>query len=108
MAQTTNSISTSRSIRFPRETLAALGGWATLNGIPRSVAVRRLVLRSMTNWEDDPTAYCAECEGGTGACRCEEPAYSGYLGECDCRDGLDTCTGNCKPTTQLQLPLVAA
>jgi hypothetical protein len=44
------SVSTSVKIRFPRETLAALDDWAAVNHIPRSVAVRRLILRSMVNW----------------------------------------------------------
>jgi hypothetical protein len=88
MSQAAQSLSTSVKIRFPRETLAALDDWAALNNLPRSVAVRRLILRSMTNWEDDPQAYCAGCEGGTGPCQCEPV--------CDCIGGPDTCTGNCR------------
>jgi hypothetical protein len=65
MAQAGTSLSTSVKVRFPREMLAALDNWAALNSLPRSVAVRRLILRSMTNWEDDPRAYCADSEGGT-------------------------------------------
>ena len=89
MAQAATSLSTTVKIRFPRETLAALDSWAAINHIPRSVAVRRLILRSMTNWEDDPEAYCADCEGGTGPCQCEP------MCDCDGR-GPDSCSGNCK------------
>jgi hypothetical protein len=88
MSQAIQSISTSVKIRMPREFLAALDSWAAHNHIPRSVAVRRLVLRSMTDWEDDPTALC-ECAGGSAECHCDEPY-------CDCIGGPDTCTGNCR------------
>jgi hypothetical protein len=87
MSQATNSISTTVKIRMPREFLAALDDWAANNKLPRSVAVRRLVLRSLTSWEDDPLGWCT-CEGGTGECHCE--CY------CDCIGGPDTCTGNCR------------
>jgi hypothetical protein len=86
MAQAIYSVSTSVKIRFPRETLAALDDWAALNNLPRSVAVRRLILRSLTNWEDDPQAWC-NCEGGTAACQCEP--------SCDCT-AADGCTRNCQ------------
>jgi hypothetical protein len=88
MAQAAASFSTSVKVRFPREILAALDHWAALNNLPRSVAVRRLILRSMTNWEDDPQAWCA-CEGGTAACQCEPRCG------CDGR-GPDSSSGNCK------------
>jgi hypothetical protein len=89
MPQAIQSLSTSVKIRFPRETLAVLDDWAAVNNLPRSVAVRRLILRSMANWEDDPEGFCAECEGGTGPCQCEP--------YCDCTgDSPDCCTGNCR------------
>jgi hypothetical protein len=87
MPQAATSLSTSVKIRFRRETLAALDYWAALNNLPRSVAVRRLILRSMTNWEDDPNAWCT-CEGGTGACQCDPV--------CNCVGGPETCTDNCR------------
>ena len=62
-------LTTAVKIRFPNEVLEALNAWAALNHLPRSVAVRRLILRSMTTWQDDPSASC-ECEGGTGECPC--------------------------------------
>jgi hypothetical protein len=67
MAQANTSLSTSVKIRFPRETLAALDDWAALNKLPRSAAVRRLVLRSLTLWEDDPSGYC-DCNGDSDSC----------------------------------------
>ena len=68
MAKTKSKLTTVTRIRFPNEVLVALDDWAANNDLPRSVAVRRLVLRSLTLWEDDPMAYCF-CEGGTGACQ---------------------------------------
>jgi hypothetical protein len=65
MAQVVQSVT--RKIRFPVEVLAALDGWAEINRLSRSQAVRRLVLRSLTTWEDDAEGWCT-CEGGTGAC----------------------------------------
>jgi hypothetical protein len=86
MSQAVQSISTSVKIRFSRETLAALDNWAAVNNLPRSVAVRRLILRSMTNWEDDPQGWCT-CEGGTWDCQCEPV--------CD-YDGADAFSNHCK------------
>ncbi len=40
-------------VRFPRETLAALDRWASHNKLPRSIAVRRLMLTGLASWEDD-------------------------------------------------------
>jgi hypothetical protein len=71
MAKAIGQNTTTVKIRFPHEVLAALDAWAALNNLPRSVANRRLILRAMTNWEDDPAGHCAVCEGGTGRCYCE-------------------------------------
>jgi hypothetical protein len=71
MAQAIGKNTTTVKVRFPHEVLAALDHWAEINKLPRSVAVRRLILRSMTDWEDDPQGFCAVCEGGTGRCYCE-------------------------------------
>ena len=44
-------ISTTAKIRFPVEFLAVIDEYAAAHGLPRSVAVRMLILRGMA-WED--------------------------------------------------------
>ncbi len=40
--------STTARIRFPNEFLAELDAWAAAHGLPRSVAVRVLILRGLS------------------------------------------------------------
>jgi hypothetical protein len=59
------SVSTAVRIRFPREMLESIEAWAAARDMPRSKAVRKLILQGLMDRQ------------------------------CDCPDGLDTCTGNC-------------
>jgi len=57
MSHANSHTTTSIKIRFPNEVLEALNSWATLNGLSRSVACRRLMLRGLISWhEEAPTA----------------------------------------------------
>jgi hypothetical protein len=76
-------------IRFPNEVLAILDQWAAVNDLPRSVAVRRLMLRGWTCWTGDFDTEVAE----------EAAIISGEAipwEACNCSGGPDTCTGNCR------------
>jgi len=75
MSQAVQSVSTSVKVRFPRELLVTLDEWAIVHQVPRSRAVRILMLRGL--WLTKPP----------------EPLSKG---ECDCIGGPDTCTGNCR------------
>jgi hypothetical protein len=53
--------STTARIRFPVEFLTVVDEWATAHEMPRSVAVRALVLRGMA-WEKARQSKC-DCDG---------------------------------------------
>ena len=52
MAQATQSVSTTIRFRLPRELLVALDEWAAAHDLPRSKAIRVLVLRGLAMWEE--------------------------------------------------------
>ena len=60
--QTTTSV----KIRFPNDVLEALNGWATLNGMSRSVACRKLMLRGLISWHEEPPAVDYDLTQATG------------------------------------------
>jgi hypothetical protein len=62
--------STTAKIRFPVEVLATVDEWAAAHQLPRSRAVRVLLMRGL--W------------------------VTGGPSTCDCIGGPDTCTGNCR------------
>ncbi len=73
MAQATSSVSTAVRVRFPREMLAAIEGWAAHNNVPRSRAVRALIYRGMTgDWSDFEGCTCDGADLCTGNCRFEQ------------------------------------
>jgi hypothetical protein len=47
MSQAKSKLTTTARIRFPNEFLAELDAWATARDLPRSVAVRVLILRGL-------------------------------------------------------------
>jgi hypothetical protein len=51
MAKATTSISTTIRVRFPREMLTVIDEWAAAHNLPRSAAIRALVLRGLA-WEE--------------------------------------------------------
>jgi predicted DNA binding CopG/RHH family protein len=51
MAKATNSISTTIRVRLPRELLVVIEEWATAHNLPRSKAIRALLLRGLA-WEE--------------------------------------------------------
>jgi hypothetical protein len=67
MAKTESKFTTSVRVRFPKELLAALDHWAALNRLDRSVAVRRLILRTMADWTDEGGADANQREWGEPA-----------------------------------------
>ena len=73
MAQAVQSVSTSVRIRFPREMLAAIEGWAAHNNVPRSKAVRALIYSGMTgDWSDFDGCTCDGPDQCSGKCSFEE------------------------------------
>jgi len=60
MSQGNSQYTTSVKIRFPNEVLEALDRWASINNMPRSVAVRRLMFYGLVSWEGDHTSYQQE------------------------------------------------
>jgi hypothetical protein len=52
MAQAANSISTTIRVRLPRELLTVIDEWAAARDLPRSKAIRVLVLRGLAMWEE--------------------------------------------------------
>jgi hypothetical protein len=68
MAQSTQSVSTSVKIRFPRETLKGLEQWAAAHDMTRSQAIRALAWRGLvTDW-GDWKCNCCGADQCTGAC----------------------------------------
>jgi hypothetical protein len=72
MSQATSQ-STAVRIRFPREMLTAIEGWAAHNNVSRSKAVRALIYRGITgDWSDFEGCTCDRPDQCSGKCSFEQ------------------------------------